>query len=207
MRNVKAGIVDYGAGNTASVRNTLRSIGIRSIISNEIEELDKCKLVIIPGVGSYHYAMKELRKRNLSEFLKNWFTKGKGLIGICLGMQILTEVGYEGGEIEGLGIIEGRTIAMSQNKVKTGWDQLKVKQKLENEKWIKDSELAYFYFNHTYHVEVDKRYIVAYSGQNNNVPSVIKRRNVIGLQFHPEKSQGEGRRLLYNAVLEVTNEN
>ena len=207
MKNVKAGIVDYGAGNTASVKNTLKSIGVRSIISSQQEELEKCELIIIPGVGSYNYAMKELKNRGLTEFLKRWSMNGKGLIGICLGMQILTEVGYEGGEIEGLGIIEGKTIAMSQNKVKTGWDRLRVEQRLKNNDWIKDSELAYFYFNHSYRVQVDKRYIVAFSGQNNNVPSVIKRRNVIGLQFHPEKSQGEGRRLLYNAVLEVTNEN
>ena len=204
MRRSKVGIIDYGAGNTASVKSSLTQLGIRSIISKDPIELSKCDIIIIPGVGSYTYAMKELRSRRLVKFIKEFVQDKKGVLGICLGMQILTESGCEGGYSEGLGLIEGKTCSMKDSIVKTGWDKVKIKEETLNKEWLKTSKESYLYFNHSYYVVVDEQYIIATSEYDPDVPSIIRKDNIIGIQFHPEKSQEDGRILLYNAVLELT---
>lgn len=205
MKDIKVGIIDYGAGNTTSVNNSLKQLGIRGIISQDTIELEKCDTIIIPGVGSYTYAMKELRSKNLVEFIKEFVLSKKGLIGICLGMQILTDAGCEGGYSEGLGLIEGKTYSMRNSVVKTGWDRIDIKNHYINREWLKSSNDAYLYFNHSYYVVIDEQYIIATSKNDPDVPAIIRKDNIIGIQFHPEKSQKDGRMLLYNAVSELTN--
>ena len=204
MKDIKVGIIDYGAGNNSSVKNSLKELGIRSIISKKPIELEKCDIIIIPGVGSYTYAMQELTSRDLIRFIKRHVLEKRGLIGICLGMQILTDAGCEGGNTEGLGLIEGKTYSMKNGSVKTGWDRVKIKKNDISKWWLESSKDAYLYFNHSYYVVVDEQYIIAVSEYNPDVPAIIRKDNIIGLQFHPEKSQEEGRKLLYNTLLELT---
>lgn len=195
------GIIDYGAGNLRNVYNALNRLGFESVITNDINVLRTCEKLIIPGVGAFEDGMKGLRENDLVPFLKDWVKDGKYLLGICLGMQLLFDKSYEMGEHEGLGFIKGDVVPFdipkSYKVPHMGWNELVINRADNIVKDITNGE--YVYFVHSYHADnMNEEDLIAYSEYHYNVPAVVRHGNVIGMQFHPEKSDKTGTKLLLN---------
>ena len=195
------GIIDYGAGNLRNVYNALNRLGFESVITNDINVLRTCEKLIIPGVGAFEDGMKGLRENDLVPFLKDWVKDGKYLLGICLGMQLLFDKSYEMGEHEGLGFIKGDVVPFdipkSYKVPHMGWNELVINRADNIVKDITNGE--YVYFVHSYHADnMNDEDLIAYSEYHYNVPAVVRHGNVIGMQFHPEKSDKTGTKLLLN---------
>ncbi len=194
-------IVDYEMGNLRSVQKALEKLGYEAAITDDPAVLAAADKLILPGVGAYADAMAALRSRNLVEPLREIIASGKPTLGICLGMQLLFERSHEGGVHEGLGILPGEVVRFQVPQgVKVphmGWNQIDVKN---------DSALyagidggSFFYFVHSYYVVPGDESLVA---TTTNYPepfcSSIARDHLWATQFHPEKSQQVGLKLLAN---------
>jgi len=196
------GIIDYGMGNLHSVRNALEFLGIENqIIANpsEIESMDK---IIIPGVGSFKRAMDNLHEKNFIEPLVKFGNSGKYLLGICLGMQLLAETGTEPTISSGLGLIPGNIELLKSDTLRIphmGWNGLTIKNDHPILEGVKLGADFYFVHSYAFHVESDE-YIVAVTPYGYDVPAIVKNKigNIIGIQFHPEKSQKQGLKLIEN---------
>lgn len=197
-------IIDYGMGNLASVERAFEKLGVDVKISSKTEELRNAKSLILPGVGAFRDAIKLLDESGLSAVIKEEVAKGKYLIGICLGMQLLYEKGYEYGEYDGLGLIKGDIEYLDVNlKVPhMGWNNLKFNKQDPILKYIKEDE--YVYFVHSYYAVSDNQELVAYSDYEKMVPAIVRKNNVYGIQFHPEKSGETGQNILkaYKEIIE-----
>lgn len=197
-------IIDYGMGNLASVERAFERLGVDVKISSRTEDLRNAKSLILPGVGAFRDAIKLLDESGLSTVIKEEVSKGKYLIGICLGMQLLYEKGYEYGEYEGLGLIKGDIEFLDVNlKVPhMGWNNLKFNKQDPILKYIKEDE--YVYFVHSYYAVSDNSELVAYSDYEKKVPAIVRKNNVYGIQFHPEKSGETGQNILkaYKEIIE-----
>lgn len=187
-------IINYDAGNLASVSNALKRLDEPHLITNDEHELDQADGIIFPGVGHAEPAMQSLRKNKLDQWLKN--TK-KPVLGICLGMQLFYDSSEEG-DSQGLGIIPGRLKKFDPSTKKVphmGWNTFEKQQdhplveNLENDQ--------YFYFVHSYYAPVNK-FTVASCDYGENFTAVVCRDNFMGVQFHPEKSGKAGGLLLQN---------
>lgn len=197
-------IIDYGMGNLKSVRNALNYLGIENKISDDYDEIRKADALILPGVGAFPDAMDTIEKLGLDKVIKEETEKGKYLLGICLGMQLLFEKGYEGLERTGLGLIKGNVVKMKDDREKNvkiphiGWNNLKYNRKDILFKNIDEGKYVYYvhsYFAQSYNDED----LVAYSEYGENkIPGIIRRNNIIGAQFHPEKSGTVGLDILKN---------
>ncbi|WP_455791208.1 imidazole glycerol phosphate synthase subunit HisH [Clostridium butyricum] len=197
-------IIDYGMGNLKSVRNALNYLGIENKISDDYDEIRKADALILPGVGAFPDAMDTIEKLGLDKVIKEETEKGKYLLGICLGMQLLFEKGYEGLERTGLGLIKGNVVKMKDDREKNvkiphiGWNNLKYNRKDILLKNIDEGKYVYYvhsYFAQSYNDED----LVAYSEYGENkIPGIIRRNNIIGAQFHPEKSGTVGLDILKN---------
>lgn len=197
-------IIDYGMGNLKSVRNALNYLGIENKISDDYDEIRKADALILPGVGAFPDAMDTIEKLGLDKVIKEETEKGKYLLGICLGMQLLFEKGYEGLERTGLGLIKGNIVKMKDDREKNvkiphiGWNNLKYNRKDILLKNIDEGKYVYYvhsYFAQSYNDED----LVAYSEYGENkIPGIIRRNNIIGAQFHPEKSGTVGLDILKN---------
>ncbi|MEA5096077.1 imidazole glycerol phosphate synthase subunit HisH [Sedimentibacter saalensis] len=197
-------IIDYGMGNLASVERAFEKLGVDVKISSKTEDLRNAKSLILPGVGAFRDAIKLLDESGLSAVIKEEVAKGKYLIGICLGMQLLYEKGYEYGEYDGLGLIKGDIEYLDVNlKVPhMGWNNLKFNKQDPILKYIKEDE--YVYFVHSYYAVSDNQELVAYSDYEKMVPAIVRKNNVYGIQFHPEKSGETGQNILkaYKEIIE-----
>lgn len=197
-------IIDYGMGNLASVERAFEKLGVDLKISSKTEDLRNAKSLILPGVGAFRDAIKLLDESGLSAVIKEEVAKGKYLIGICLGMQLLYEKGYEYGEYDGLGLIKGDIEYLDVNlKVPhMGWNNLKFNKQDPILKYIKEDE--YVYFVHSYYAVSDNQELVAYSDYEKMVPAIVRKNNVYGIQFHPEKSGETGQNILkaYKEIIE-----
>jgi len=192
-------IIDYGAGNLMSVSKALEKLGFDSIITASKEEINKCDAMVLPGVGAFSDAIDNIRKDGLDICIKENVEKGKYLIGICLGMQLLFDKSYEDGEFEGLGLIKGEIVKFDDtNKVPhMGWNKLIRNREDDIAKDITDDE--YVYFVHSYYAKPENQDdVVLYTEYGVDVPGVVRKGNVIGMQFHPEKSGTTGLKLLKN---------
>lgn len=195
------GIVDYGMGNLKSICNALESINEKYLISAYKYDLRKCSGLILPGVGSFKEGMFNLRKEGLYSVVKEITETGKPLLGICLGMQLLFEKGYEGEETKGIGLLKGKVIKMNEEELRVpniGWNSLKINK---DDELIKDlKEESHMYYVHSYYAnEYNEEDLVASSDYYGlNIPGIVRRGNIIGVQFHPEKSGEEGIKLLKN---------
>ncbi|WIF95504.1 imidazole glycerol phosphate synthase subunit HisH [Caminicella sporogenes] len=192
-------IVDYGVGNVKNVYNYFSKIGRKVIITDRKKYIDNCSLIVLPGVGAFKDAMDNLRKKDLISVIKDNAKKGKLLIGICLGMQLLYERSYEDGIWEGLGLLEGEIIKF-KGELKVphmGWNSLtKNKQDIIAED-IETGE--YVYFVHSYYLKSkNNKEVIFKTNYGVDVPAVIRRNNIIGMQFHPEKSGKTGEKFLKN---------
>ena len=194
-------IIDYGMGNLKSVYNALIKIGCECKISSDIEELRKADGLILPGVGAFKDCMDNLKKANLIEVIREEAAKGKPLLGICLGMQVLFQKGYEGEGGEGLGILKGEIVKMVDPNVKIphiGWNNLEKNREDELLEGLKED--AFVYYVHSYYAQgYDDADLVGYSRDGTlKIPGLVRKNNVMGAQFHPEKSGEIGLKILKN---------
>ncbi|MCO4625894.1 glutamine amido transferase [Streptococcus infantarius subsp. infantarius] len=186
-------VIDYDAGNTANVLRALKKIGVQAELSSDPTKILAARGLILPGVGAYPAAMAELTKRGLVPVIKEAVAKGAPLLGICLGMQVLTEVGLEHQETKGLGFIPGvcREIKATKNMPvpHMGWNNLTVKYESPLTDGLEGQSV---YFVHSYFTDVPKEYIDVTANYGIDVPAMIHKDNVYGAQFHPEKSGDVG---------------
>lgn len=186
-------VIDYDAGNTANVLRVLKKIGVQAELSSDPTKILAARGLILPGVGAYPAAMAELTKRGLVPVIKEAVAKGAPLLGICLGMQVLTEVGLEHQETRGLGFIPGvcREIKATKNMLvpHMGWNNLTVKHESPLTDGLEGQSV---YFVHSYFTDVPKEYIDVTANYGIDVPAMIHKDNVYGAQFHPEKSGDVG---------------
>ena len=194
-------IIDYGMGNLKSVYNALKKINCDCIISSNVEDIRKADGLILPGVGAFQDCMDNLNKANLPEIIREEVAKGTPLLGICLGMQVLFKKGFEGEEREGLGLLQGEIRKMVDPKVKIphiGWNNLEKNREDDLLKGLKDD--AFVYYVHSYRVEGYRdEDLVGYSTYGDmKIPGLFRKDNVMGAQFHPEKSGEIGLEILRN---------
>lgn len=194
-------VIDYDAGNTANVLRALKKIGVQAELSSDPTKILAARGLILPGVGAYPAAMAELTKRGLVPVIKEAVAKGAPLLGICLGMQVLTEVGLEHQETKGLGFIPGvcREIKATKNMPvpHMGWNNLTVKHESPLTDGLEGQSV---YFVHSYFTDVPKEYIDVTANYGIDVPAMIHKDNVYGAQFHPEKSGDVGLGILKKII-------
>jgi glutamine amidotransferase len=192
-------IIDYGVGNLMNVYNALKKLDMDAVITGDKKVIDNASAIVLPGVGAFKDAMDHLVEHDLVETIKDNASKGKYLLGICLGMQMLFDKSYEDGQWEGLGLLEGEIIRFGDGlKVPhMGWNELHINKPHPLIKDIREGE--YVYFVHSYHL--DPKYfddVLLYTDYGVKVPAVVCKDNVMGMQFHPEKSSDTGIKLLQN---------
>ena len=196
-------IVDYGLGNLLSVAKAFESIGVSVCVSADPKELKEASHIVLPGVGAFPRGMQNLKSEGLRETLEEEVMGNKKpFLGICLGMQLLAEKGYEHEECTGLGWIKGevKKIDVERQGLKVphiGWNNLDIKKESRLLKNIKpDTD---FYFVHSYQLHcADSKDLVATTTYGEEITAVIERGNISAVQFHPEKSQDAGLTLLEN---------
>jgi len=195
-------IVDYGMGNIHSVKKVIDSFALKYLIAQKGSDLEQAEKIILPGVGAFADAMKELKQRKLDTAIIEQIKHKKPFLGICLGMQLLFERSDEAEGVAGLRVFAGRVKKLSNlgglRIPHIGWNQLKkVSPECPLLKDIPDN--AYVYFCHSYYAEVrDKEVIAATTDYGINFTSLIGKGNVFAVQFHPEKSQSVGIKILEN---------
>ena len=192
-------IIDYGAGNIFSVKNALDYLELESRLVSDIDSVKSADAVILPGVGAFPAAMKKLEATGLVDTIKAEAEK-KPFLGICLGMQLIFEKGYEFEETDGLGLIGGSVIKMEEPDLiipHMGWNKLEKLNDCTLLKNVGDNE--YVYFVHSYKAQCDDKNIAAYSEYGGRVPALVYNgQYVYGAQFHPEKSGETGLKVLKN---------
>jgi imidazole glycerol-phosphate synthase subunit HisH len=192
-------IVDYGVGNLRSVQKALERVGAEAVVTGEPGELARARAVVLPGVGAFGDGVAQLWARGLFQPVLHQVEAGKPLLGICLGMQLLFEESEEMGQHRGLGLLPGRVVRFPEGDLKVphiGWNQLRVSEDplLAG---IKDG--SYAYFVHSYYVApAQPGDVLATTEYGVQFAAVVGRGQVWGAQFHPEKSQEVGLRLLQN---------
>ncbi len=204
MKNIKVGILDYGFGNLSSLYSCLMALGFSVNISDKKSILKKSDILFLPGVGAFDAGMKAIKAKSLDDFIKEFYTTGKPLIGICLGMQLFFSSSKEGSKTKGLGLLPGNITKIDSNSSHIGWNKIDLtKSSSIFNKFNKKS----FYFNHLYSYQGSSRIVSAQSeiNKDNLIASIVKKKNLIGLQFHPEKSQENGAALLKAIILKGHN--
>ena len=194
-------VIDYQMGNLRSVQKALEKIGHPATITGDPADLARADKIVLPGVGGFGDAIAELKRRELVEPIREAVFAGKPFLGICLGLQLLFDVGYEDGEHEGLGILRGKVVRFElppPAKVPhMGWNQATILRRAPILEGIADG--TYFYFVHSYYVvPVDKSVVAIETDYHGPFCSMVWRDNLFATQFHPEKSQADGLRLLRN---------
>jgi len=200
-------VIDIGIGNIQSVVNSINYLGFNCKVGNQGDDIRRAEIIILPGVGAFGEAMDQLNKLGISKILKTRIKEQDVyFFGICLGMQLLFDKSFEHGEHQGLGVIKGRVerMSFSSQLPHVGWNDIKIKY----ESVLFDQMLEFndFYFDHSYRVICDKKIVsseVDFDGQS--IISSIEKGNIFGVQFHPEKSQLLGIKLIENFLLKALN--
>ena len=193
-------IIDYGMGNLKSVKNALDFLGIPAVVTKDKEVIRNSSAVILPGVGAFKQAMDNLKDDNLDIFIKDLANEGKLILGICLGMQILFEEGFEGDRCHGLGLIKGNIRKIEpKEKVKIphmGWNKIVINNNDDIISGLSGDNFLYYVHSFMAWEYMDEN-LIAYSNYGGvKVPGIVRKDNVIGMQFHPEKSGETGLNLL-----------
>lgn len=189
-------IVDYDTGNTLNLKKALNYLKIDNQLTADPKEILSADAVILPGVGAFKTAMAALQQRDLIAVLSQVAAKQTPMLGICLGMQLLFQDSEEYGLNAGLNLIPGHVQAIPDNKLKVpqmGWNQNNLLQK-DSPFELVDGQ--YSYFVHSYYANCDSEYIVASVDYGIEIPSIVQNKNIVGMQFHPEKSGQVGLDLL-----------
>ncbi len=197
MSKLSVGIVNYGVGNLASVRHFLQALDFRCRVSDETSVLAGCDLLLLPGVGAFPLAMKALQARGLDCFLIEQSAEGRPLLGICLGMQLLTDASHEGGFTRGLGLIPGEVVSLGQGRWHIGWNTV---EKVVASTLFDLDDAESFYFNHSHVYRGADEYQLCRTSFSGDFASMIGSGKTVGIQFHPEKSQFAGHTLLRQIV-------
>ena len=192
-------IIDYGVGNLRSVEKAFAANGCTAVMSSAEKVLRQAERLVLPGVGAFGACMEALAARGFDELVRERIAAGTPLLGVCVGMQMLFEESEEFGRRPGLGLLRGRVRRFSDDLVvpQVGWNQ--IRQRISHPLFEGIEDSAFFYFVHSYYCEPsngevilgETDYGVAYA-------SVVARANLCGVQFHPEKSQAAGLRMLSN---------
>ncbi len=198
-------IVDYGLGNLGSVTKALRACGAEVSLTSEARELRRAQVLVLPGDGAFGATMSEVRARGLDGLLRERAAAGVPLLGICIGMQVLFEESEEHGQHRGLGLLPGRVRRLFDDGQHAelsvphmGWNRLRLRRSHALFEGLEDG--AHVYFVHSYRCEAGDDVLLADSDYGVSVAAVVGRANVLGVQFHPEKSQAVGLRLVRNFV-------
>ena len=193
-------IVDYGVGNLFSLAASFRKIGAETVITSDRAVIADADRVILPGVGAFGDAARKLRESGLDKVVKEEAAKGKPLMGICLGMQLLFAYSEEFGRHEGLGLLPGRVVSMkgvipSDYKIPhIGWNRLSLKKEIPLFRYIQDGD--HVYFVHSFYAEGCGEALAATTEYGAELTAAVAMNNVIGCQFHPEKSGDVGLNIL-----------
>lgn len=194
-------ITDYGVGNLFSLKSSLEYVGAESCVTGDAEKIKSADKIILPGVGAFGDAIKKLRDLKLDEVIVSEAKKGKPIMGICLGMQLLFDKSFEYGEYDGLGLIKGEIRPISEVIGKNlkvphiGWNALKFTgKKSEIFKYINDGDFVYFV--HSYYAAKCDESVTANAEYGALLTASVQNKNVYGCQFHPEKSGNTGLNIL-----------
>jgi len=199
-------IIDYGMGNLRSVQKGFEKVGFAAKVTDNAEEVTKAEKLVLPGVGAFKDCMDNLREGGFIEPIRRHVTAGKPFLGICLGLQLLFSESEEFGRHQGLGIIPGRVVRfpadmrLAEEELKVphmGWNQIRLQQDIPLFRGIADGTSVYFVHSY-YVVPDDPKDIAAVTDYGIEFCSAICRGNVMATQFHPEKSQQVGLRILRN---------
>ena len=193
-------IIDYGVGNLFSLKSSLDMIGAESVITNDKETIKKADKIILPGVGAFRDARKKLSEDGLDKLVIEEVKNGKPIMGICLGMQMLFEKSYEYGEYEGLGLLKGSikpiadVIGDGLSIPHIGWNPLIIRKESPILKYVKEGECVYFV--HSYYAADCDEAVIATTEYGIDLTAAVARGNILGCQFHPEKSGEVGLQIL-----------
>ena len=197
-------ILNYGSGNVQSVYNIIDYLGYKVKISNDIADINNCTHLILPGVGSFGASMKKIMSNiPMNEVKEQIFNKFKPILGICVGMQVMSDHSTEFGKFKGLGWVKGKTIKFEDiNELSLphiGWNNVNI---MKNSILFKNfDQNKDFYFLHSYIFDVfDKKNVISETFYGKNFCSALQIENIFGVQFHPEKSQITGKLLLKNFI-------
>jgi glutamine amidotransferase len=199
-------VVDYGMGNLRSVAKALEKVGAQVLITSDPEAVLEADKVVLPGVGAFKDAMDNLSSRGLDRAVKDAIAGGKQFLGICLGLQLLYGVSYEDGEHKGLGVLAGEVVRFSADAARPelkipqiGWNTVESMSQAPHLAGIPSG--TFFYFVHSYYgVPADRSVVAGETEYLGRFASAVWKENVFACQFHPEKSQRRGLRLLENFV-------
>ena len=193
-------IIDYDVGNLHNLKNALDYQGIPNAIVRDAASIAKAERIILPGVGAFWPAMNHLKKAGLDQVVKERVAAGVPSLGVCVGMQLLFDEGEEDGVHPGLGLIPGRVVRFAGNGLKVpqiGWNQVQFQQRDPLLEGIPDG--SYFYFVHSYYPSLARKQDeLGQADYGEPFSAIVRRGNLWGAQFHPEKSQDAGLRLLKN---------
>ncbi|AUD65925.1 imidazole glycerol phosphate synthase subunit HisH [Tenericutes bacterium MZ-XQ] len=197
-------ILDYDSGNLESVLKAFNEAGIKTIISKDKDIIEQATSLVLPGVGAFRDAMDALKTSGLIPLIKKHVNQKKYLFGICLGMQLLYEFGYEYGRHEGLGFLKGdvKYLDIDLKVPHMGWNELYFKKKDPILKYI--SEKDYVYFVHSYYVSANSNEVLSFTTYEEEISAIIRKDNIYATQFHPEKSGLVGANILkaYKEILD-----
>ena len=199
-------IIDYGVGNLFSLKASFAAIGYEAVVTGDEKTIRNADKLILPGVGAFKDAKDKLTDTGLDIVIKDEAKKGKPLLGICLGMQLLFDKSFEYGENEGLGLIKGDVVPLLKAVDKNykiphiGWNPLIIKKECALFKYINNGDCVYFV--HSFYVQPSKEYTAATAEYDIEVTAAAVNKNIYGCQFHPEKSGDVGLNIL-RAVCEV----
>jgi imidazole glycerol-phosphate synthase subunit HisH len=201
VRDTLVGVLNLGMGNLRSVSNAIDQFGFDTVLVDAPGTLDDLTHLVIPGVGSFHTAMRRMREHALVEPIHDFVDSGRPVLGLCLGMQLLASRGEEGGPTPGLGLVHGHVERLDPGLVPAiphvGWNSLKLQR---DHPVVRDIGSGVdFYFVHSYHFVPDSsEEVLGTTEYGADVVAGVARKNVVGFQFHPEKSQRNGLRLIEN---------
>lgn len=193
-------IVDYGLGNLGSVTKAFRHVGASSVLTGDLEVLRKAEALVLPGDGAFAATMDEVRSRGLVPLLKDAAAAGTPVLGICIGMQLLFEESEEHGIHAGLGLLPGRVRRFDESLIvpHMGWNALTSARRDPLMDGIADG--SYVYFVHSYFCDAAPETVIATADYGRPFAAIVGRGSVLGVQFHPEKSQTVGLKMIDNFV-------
>jgi glutamine amidotransferase len=192
-------IIDYGVGNLRSVEKAFAATGCEAVVSGDESVLRAAERLVLPGVGAFAACMNALSERGFDRLVRERVSEGTPLLGVCVGMQLLFEESDEFGSTPGLGLLQGRVRRFNDELVvpHVGWNR--VYQRAQHELFADVGDESFFYFVHSYYCEpVEESVVAGETEYGVNYASVVAHKNICGVQFHPEKSQDAGLRLLRN---------
>lgn len=194
-------IIDYDMGNLKSVAKALEQVGAKVLVTRDPKKIRDCEKIVLPGVGAFAQCIQNLKDYGLVEVIVQQINQGKYFLGICLGFQLLFEESAEWGCSKGLALLKGKVRAFPPSELKVphmGWNQLKILGQPKLFQGIPDQ--SFFYFVHSYYVDPEEQVTATQTSYGVNFASSIEHNNIFATQFHPEKSQTLGLKVLKNFV-------